>query len=67
LPARPNGALLVPSDSFTFFRSKMNRSVGRPNTRLPAIYSFRRFVEDGGLVDYGVDPYEQLTLRGILC
>lgn len=55
----PNGALLVPSDSFTFFRSKMIVALAA-KYRLPAIYSFRRFVEDGGLVDYGVDPYEQL-------
>jgi putative ABC transport system substrate-binding protein len=27
--------------------------------RLPAIYPFRVFVTDGGLVAYGVDPIEQ--------
>jgi putative ABC transport system substrate-binding protein len=59
LTAAPNGALLVPSDSFTFFRSPMIVALATKN-RLPAIYAFRRFVADGGLVDYGVDPYDQI-------
>lgn len=57
LAATPNGALLVPSDTFTWFRSSMIVALAA-KYRLPAIYAFRRFVADGGLVDYGVDPYE---------
>ena len=56
LAAAPNCALLVPSDTFTWFRSSMIVALAAKNW-LPAIYSFRRFVADGGLVDY-LDPYE---------
>jgi putative ABC transport system substrate-binding protein len=54
-----NSAVLVPSDAFTFFRSAMIVALAA-KTRLPAIYSFRRFVIDGGLVFYGPDPFEQV-------
>jgi putative ABC transport system substrate-binding protein len=55
----PNNALLVPADAFTFFHSPMIVALATRN-RLPGIYSFRRFAADGGLVYYGVDPYEQM-------
>jgi putative ABC transport system substrate-binding protein len=57
LAGAPSSALLVPSDAFTWARSSMITALATKN-RLPAIYAFRRFVTDGGLVDYGVDPYE---------
>ena len=28
--------------------------------RLPAIYAYRRFVRDGGLISYGPDPIHQV-------
>ena len=59
LAAAPNGALLVPSDSFTYFRSSLIVALAA-KYRLPAIYSFRRFVVEGGLVDYSVDAFEQV-------
>jgi putative ABC transport system substrate-binding protein len=59
IAAAPNGALLVPADSFTFFRSKMIVALSA-KYRLPAIFAMRRFVADGGLAGYGVDYYEQI-------
>jgi putative tryptophan/tyrosine transport system substrate-binding protein len=59
LAGASNGAVLVPSDAFTFFRSAMIVALAA-KTRLPAIYSFRRFVTDGGLIYYGPDPLEQI-------
>jgi putative tryptophan/tyrosine transport system substrate-binding protein len=53
----PNGGLLVLSDGF----SVVNRKViigSAAQHRLPAIYFFRFFVTDGGLVSYGVDRNE---------
>jgi putative tryptophan/tyrosine transport system substrate-binding protein len=53
----PNGGLLVLSDGF----SVVNRKViigSAAQHRLPAIYFFRFFVTDGGLVSYGVDRSE---------
>jgi putative tryptophan/tyrosine transport system substrate-binding protein len=57
--ARNGVALLVPSDAFTYFRSPLIVALAAKN-RLPAIYAFRRFAADGGLVAYGVDPYDQI-------
>jgi putative tryptophan/tyrosine transport system substrate-binding protein len=57
--ARNGVALLVPSDAFTYFRSPLIVALAAKN-RLPAIYAFRRFAADGGLLAYGVDPYEQI-------
>ena len=48
LASAQNGALLVPSDAFTFSRSKMIVALAG-KYRLPAIYAYRRFVDDGGL------------------
>jgi putative ABC transport system substrate-binding protein len=54
-----NSALLVPSDVFTYFRSAMIAALAAEN-RLPAIYPVRRFIEDGGLIAYGPDVYDQI-------
>jgi putative ABC transport system substrate-binding protein len=54
-----HSALLVPSDAFTFTRSKMIVALAG-KYRLPAIYAYRRFVDDGGLVGYGIDLDEHL-------
>jgi putative tryptophan/tyrosine transport system substrate-binding protein len=54
-----NSALLLPSDAFTAFRSKMIVALAG-KYRLPAIYAYRRFVDDGGLVSYGIDLDEHL-------
>jgi putative ABC transport system substrate-binding protein len=50
---------MVPSDAFTFSRSKMIVALAG-KYRLPAIYAYRRFVGDGGLVNYGIDIDEHI-------
>ena len=56
-----NIALLVPSDPFTYFRSAMIAALAAKH-RIPAMYPARRFVDDGGLVAYGPDLYDQIYL-----
>jgi putative tryptophan/tyrosine transport system substrate-binding protein len=59
LAGQSDVGLLVPSDAFTYFRSAMIVTLAAKH-RLPAIYPFRRFVDEGGLVSYGVDTFEQM-------
>jgi putative tryptophan/tyrosine transport system substrate-binding protein len=59
LAGASNSALIVPSDTFTYFRSPTIVARATKN-RLPAIYAHRRFAVDGGLVAYGVDVYDQI-------
>ena len=53
----PNGGLVVLSDSFSVVNRKVIIGLAAQH-RLPAIYFFRFFVTDGGLVSYGVDRSE---------
>jgi putative tryptophan/tyrosine transport system substrate-binding protein len=50
----PNGSLVVLSDGFNVVNRKLIIGLAAQH-RLPAIYFFRFFVTDGGLVSYGVD------------
>ena len=50
----PNGGLVVLSDSFNVVNRKLIIGLAA-QYRLPAVYFFRFFVTDGGLVSYGVD------------
>ena len=50
----PNGGLVVLSDVFNVVNRKLIIGLAA-QYRLPAIYFFRFFVTDGGLVSYGVD------------
>ena len=50
----PNGGLVVLSDTFNVVNRKLIIGLAA-QYRLPAIYFFRFFVTDGGLVSYGVD------------
>jgi putative tryptophan/tyrosine transport system substrate-binding protein len=59
LSGQSDAALLVPSDAFTYFRSATIVALAAKN-RLPAVYAFRRFVTEGGLVAYGVDAFDQV-------
>ena len=52
-------ALLFPTDQFTYARSAMIAALAVKH-RLPAIYPARRFVDDGGLVAYGPDIYDEI-------
>jgi len=54
----PNGGLIVlPGPIPIVHRDVIAASAVRH--RLPAVYGFRFFVTDGGLVSYGIDPAEQ--------
>jgi putative ABC transport system substrate-binding protein len=59
LASSPDVGLLVPSDAFTYFRSGAIVALAA-KYQLPAIYAFRRFVTEGGLVSYGVDAFDQV-------
>jgi ABC-type uncharacterized transport system substrate-binding protein len=68
----PNGGLIVLVDSFTINNRKSIISLAA-KYRVPAIYPFKLFVTDGGLVSYGVDDidifrraasYVDLILKG---
>jgi putative tryptophan/tyrosine transport system substrate-binding protein len=54
----PHGGLIFPSDGFSMTNRSAIIALASRN-RLPAIYSFRVFVADGGLVAYGIDPIDQ--------
>ena len=72
LGREPKGGLVLPSDAFTSInRAQIIALAAR--YRLPAIYAFRFFPTDGGLISYGVDrvnfyrqaaPYIDRILRG---
>jgi putative ABC transport system substrate-binding protein len=52
----PNGSLLAPADQTVVTRKPIIAAA--PRHRLPAIYGRREFVDDGGLMSYGVDLAE---------
>jgi putative tryptophan/tyrosine transport system substrate-binding protein len=58
LAATPNSALLVLTDTFTTVNRERIIALAA-EYRLPAIYPYRFFAADGGLVSYGVDTLEQ--------
>jgi len=57
----PAGGLIYPPDTFTATHRKLIVELAARYS-LPAIYSFRFFAEDGGLVSYGVDIPDQFRL-----
>jgi putative ABC transport system substrate-binding protein len=68
----PDGGLICPSDSFTSVHRKTIILLAASH-RLPAIYTWREFTSDGGLVTYGIErvdlyrraaPYIDRILRG---
>jgi putative tryptophan/tyrosine transport system substrate-binding protein len=70
-PRGIEGLLHVDTPFFTTHRARLVRAVA--STRLPAIFTFREFVEGGALVSYGVDqanvyreaaPYVDKILKG---
>jgi putative tryptophan/tyrosine transport system substrate-binding protein len=54
-----DSALIVPSDPFTHDHATLIASLAT-NNRLPGIYAFARFAQNGGLIAYGIDLDEQL-------
>jgi putative ABC transport system substrate-binding protein len=53
----PGGGLVVPPEAFTITHHKLIIA-STARHRLPAIYAYRSFVGDGGLMSYGPDPYD---------
>jgi putative ABC transport system substrate-binding protein len=61
LARSPNGGLIVPASTPTISHRKLIIALAAQH-RLPAIYPYRFFVADGGLVSYGadsVDPFRR--------
>jgi putative ABC transport system substrate-binding protein len=54
LGAKPGSGLIVMPDNFTTVHRKLIVSLAAKH-RVPTIYPYRYFVEDGGLISYGVD------------
>jgi ABC-type uncharacterized transport system substrate-binding protein len=53
----PGCGLLVPPDNFTTVHRKLILDLSL-RYRLPAVYAYRYFVADGGLIAYGVDAID---------
>jgi putative tryptophan/tyrosine transport system substrate-binding protein len=60
LAGKPNGGLILPSDSF-LENPSVRKFIAELAAlhRLPALYTNREFVRDGGLVSYGIDQLDQ--------
>jgi putative ABC transport system substrate-binding protein len=52
------GLIVMPDPIFTAQRQWMSELAAR--YRMPALYPFRSFVRDGGLIAYSVDPIDQV-------
>jgi putative tryptophan/tyrosine transport system substrate-binding protein len=53
----PNAGLIVPASTPAIFHRKLIITLAA-RYRLPAVYSYRFFVADGGLISYGADSVE---------
>jgi putative ABC transport system substrate-binding protein len=53
----PHGALIVLPDTFTLVNRAQIIALAHQH-RLPAIYAFRYFVSDGGLISYGINTID---------
>jgi putative ABC transport system substrate-binding protein len=58
LAHEPGGGLIFPVDSFTSAHRKLIIDLAA-RYRLPAVYGFRYFPAEGGLVSYGIDVLQQ--------
>jgi|SRR6516162_2047930 len=63
---RPNGGLLLPPDSLTVVHRDLVIMLAARH-RLPAVYGFRVFVTDGGLMSYGDRSGRHVSAVGVLC
>ena len=57
LAREPNGSLLLPPDQFLLQHRDLIIAAAARHS-VPAAYGYRRFVEAGGLMSYGVDTYD---------
>jgi putative ABC transport system substrate-binding protein len=54
-----DASLLVPSDAFTLTHAQAVIAAAARH-RLPAVFAFRVFAENGGLMSYGIDLGDQM-------
>jgi putative ABC transport system substrate-binding protein len=59
LAADPNSSLVLPQDSFTSVHRKLIVNLAA-RYRLPAVYAFRYFTAEGGLLSYGIDVVDEM-------
>jgi putative ABC transport system substrate-binding protein len=59
LVLQPNGGLILPQDSFTSVHRKLIVDLAA-RYRIPAVYAFRYFTAEGGLVSYGINVIDQM-------
>jgi putative ABC transport system substrate-binding protein len=57
LGRKPGAGLVVPPDAFTVIHHAMIIELAARH-RLPAVYAYRSFVAEGGLMSYGPDVYD---------
>jgi len=57
LGRKPGAGLVVPPDAFTIIHHAMIIELAA-RSRLPAVYAYRSFVAEGGLMSYGPDVYD---------
>jgi putative ABC transport system substrate-binding protein len=57
LGREPGGGLIVPPDAFTIVHDRLLVRVTQQH-RVPAVYSYRISVAQGGLMSYGPDPFD---------
>jgi len=57
LGRKPGAGLVVPPDAFTVIHHAMIIALAARH-RLPAVYAYRSFVAEGGLMSYGPDVYD---------
>jgi putative ABC transport system substrate-binding protein len=57
LGRKPGAGLVVPPDAFTIIHHAMIIELAARH-RLPAVYAYRSFVAEGGLMSYGPDVYD---------
>jgi len=62
----PNGGLVVLPSGLSFIHRELIIGLAA-RRRLPAVYPFRSFVEDGGLICYGPDAVDQLRRAAGYC
>ena len=58
LAREQRGGLIVAPDSFTQYHRKLVLDLA-VRYKLPAIYPYRYYADEGGLMSYGVDTYDQ--------
>ena len=57
LGRKPGAGLVLPPDAFTVIHHRMIIELAARH-RLPAVYAYRSFVAEGGLMSYGPDVYD---------